>query len=96
MIAEPPVFTGGVKVIVALVSPAVAVPIVGAPGNAASTLRFKLAVLRATTFPEMSLVAALTLKLLLVAVVGVPEITPVEELRVSPAGNAGEIEKSVA
>jgi hypothetical protein len=44
----------------------------------------------------MSLVAALTLKLLLVAVVGVPEITPVEELRVSPAGNAGEIEKSVA
>ena len=37
VIAEPPVLTGGVKVIVALVSPAVVVTLVGAPGAVAGT-----------------------------------------------------------
>ena len=58
MIAEPPVFVGAVKVTVAWALPAVAVPMVGAPGMATGVTLFDAA----EAAPVPTALAAVTLK----------------------------------
>jgi hypothetical protein len=80
---------GGVNVIVSCPLPAVAVPIVGAPGAVAAIVIEKAWV---TDPPELE---AVTTPVNVPAAVGVPLNTPVVPFSVTPPGNAPDVRPKV-
>jgi hypothetical protein len=81
VIKVPPVLAGAVKATVACVSPAVATPIVGAPGTVACT-----AMLYAADAVALTPSVTVTVKFEFPAALGVPLKAPVDVFNVRPAG----------
>ena len=87
--ADPPLDAGGVNVIVSCPLPAVAVPIVGAPGTVAATVIEKACVAEP---PEL---LAVTMPVKVPAAAGVPLSTPVVPFSVTPAGKDPDVSPKV-
>ena len=89
MIAEPPFSAGGVKEMDACVLPAVAVPIVGAPGTVPAMVIEKFCAAVPAEF------VAVKVPVNVPAVVGVPVKAPVAGLNDKPGGNVPDVRLKV-
>ena len=85
MMTELPSDNGAVNATLICAGPGDAVPIVGAPGTVMMVNMMDLVLVCPMSEPPEQL-KALSVRVVVPAVVGVPEITPVEAFRKSPAG----------
>ena len=85
MMTELPSDDGAVNATLICAGPGVVVPIVGAPGTVMMVNVMDLVLVCPVSEPPEQL-KALSVRAVVPAVVGMPEMTPVDVLRLSPAG----------